>query len=183
MIEYREGQEGDVEVVALLHARSWRASYRGSFTDSFLDGDLPGERRAVWQERLSDPRPDQFVLLALDSGSLEGFICAHGNHDPEWGSFVDNIHVASSAKRRGVGSSLMRQTGAWLARHYADLGVYLWVLEANDSARRFYERLGAHNAGVTTMETHGGAIVRSCRYVWANAETLCTSYEERRGRL
>jgi len=30
-----------------------------------------------------------------------------------------------------------------------------FVLEANSPARRFYERLGAQNAGVSTMETHG----------------------------
>jgi hypothetical protein len=45
----------------------------------------------------------------------------------------------------------------------------------NASARRFYERLGAHDAGVSTMETHGGAIVRSCRYVWPNARLLSSS--------
>ena len=52
------------------------------------------------------------------------------------------------------------------------LGVYLFVLEANSSARHFYERLGARNAGATIMETHGGAMVRSCRYTWPRAELL-----------
>jgi hypothetical protein len=66
----------------------------------------------------------------------------------------------------------MRQAGSWLSLHYPGRGIYLLVLEANSAARRFYEHLGAHNAGVSTMETHGGAIVRSCRYTWPNAGSL-----------
>jgi len=172
MTEYRHAGPADAEAIALLHARSWRESYRGSFSDAFLDGDLPGERRRVWQGRLGDPPPNQFVQLAVDGGALGGFVCAYGGHDPEWGSFIDNIHVARESKRSGTGSALMRQAGAWLDLHYPGLGIYLWVLEANSSARRFYERLGAHDAGVSAMETHGGAIVRSCRYVWPNAGLL-----------
>jgi ribosomal protein S18 acetylase RimI-like enzyme len=172
MIEYRQAQAGDAEAVALLHARSWRENYRGAFTDAFLDGDLPGERLDVWKERLEQPTRSQFVALAVDGATLEGFVCAYGGHDPRWGSFIDNIHVARASKRGGIGSSLMRQAGAWLALHYPGLGIYLWVLEANSSARRFYESLGAHNAGVSTMETHGKAIVRSCRYTWQRAELL-----------
>jgi hypothetical protein len=53
-----------------------------------------------------------------------------------------------------------------------ELGVYLLVLEINSPARRFYERLGAENAGVSTMETHGGAVVRSCRYTWSRPRLL-----------
>jgi ribosomal protein S18 acetylase RimI-like enzyme len=172
MIEYRQAEPGDAEAVARLHARSWRENYRGSFTDAFLDGDLPGERLRVWRARLGDPPRSQLVLLAVDGASLGGFVCAYGAHDPRWGSFIDNIHVARASKRRGIGSALMRQAGAWLALHHPGLGVHLFVLEANASARRFYERLGARDAGVSTMETHGGAIVRSCRYVWPDARLL-----------
>jgi len=172
MIEYREAKLADAESVALLHARSWRENYRGSFTDAFLDGDLAGERLRVWQERLDDPPANQFVRLAVDGAKLGGFVCAYGDHDPQWGSFIDNIHVAHESKGSGIGASLMRQAGTWLSLHYPGLGIYLWVLEANASARRFYGRLGAHNSGATTMETHGEAIVRSCRYTWANAELL-----------
>lgn len=174
-IAYRLARPDDAEAVASLHARSWRESYRGSFSDAFLDGDLVGERLAVWRERLERPAPEQLVRLALDGGALVGFVCAYGAYDPEWGSFVDNLHVVAEAKRKGVGASLMRQAGAWLARRHPDLGVHLLVLEANAPARRFYERLGGRNAGVSTMATHGGAIVRSCRYVWPRAERLASA--------
>ena len=82
---------------------------------------------------------------------------------------ISRYFVASD---RRVGGSLMRQAGAWLETRDSDSGVYLFVLEVNSLARRFYERLGARNAGVSTMETHGGAIVRSCRYVWPDPAAL-----------
>lgn len=172
MIAYRPAQPSDAGAIAALHAQSWRESYRGAFLDAFLDGDLVGERLRVWRERLDRPPADQLVQLAVEGADLLGFVCAYGAHDPEWGSFVDNLHVARAAKRSGVGATLMGQAGAWLASRYPGLGVYLFVLEMNEPARRFYEHIGGRNAGVATMVTHGGAVVRSCRYVWPRPELL-----------
>jgi ribosomal protein S18 acetylase RimI-like enzyme len=172
MTEYRPAGPSDAEAIAHLHARSWRENYRGSFLDEFLDGDLPGERLRVWRARLDQPAANQFVQLAIDGKDLSGFVCAYGAHDPQWGSFVDNLHVSRAFKHNGIGSALMRQAGAWLAALYPTLGIHLLVLEANASARRFYERLGGQNAEVSTMETHGGATVRSCRYVWSRPSLL-----------
>jgi len=171
-MEYRPAARSDADAIALLHTRSWRESYRGSFTDAFLDRELPEERLLVWRERLASPPASQLVRLALDGAELVGFVCVYGAHDPLWGSFIDNLHVVAPAKRSGIGSSLMQQAGAWLAARHPDLGVYLLVLEVNAPARRFYERLGGRNAETFTTETHGGAVVRSCRYVWPRAEGL-----------
>ena len=172
---YRLAQPFDAEAIANLHARSWRENNRGAFHDAFLEGDLHEELLRVWRERLDDSPGNQLVQLAVDGANLVGFVCAYGAHDPQWGSFVDNLHVADAAKRTGIGASLMRQAGAWLASRHPGMGVYLLVLEVNLDARRFYERLGGENAETSTMETHGGALVRSCRYTWSRAEQLAAS--------
>ena len=100
MIEYRVAGPADSDAIAFLHTRSWRENYRGAFSDAFLDRDLPGERLGVWRERLNGPPSDQFVELAVDGTELVGFVCAYGAHEPHWGSFVDNLHVAKAAKRK-----------------------------------------------------------------------------------
>jgi ribosomal protein S18 acetylase RimI-like enzyme len=172
LLEYRPAEPSDAEAVAQLHARSWRENFRGEFTDAFLDGDLPGERLRVWRGRLDRPPENQFVQLALQGATLVGFVCAYGAHDSQWGSFIDNLHVANTAKTSGIGSSLMRQAGAWLDSLFPEQGVYLLVLASNSAARRFYERLGGQNAEIFTTETHGGAVVRSCRYTWPRPRAL-----------
>ena len=171
-IEYRLAHPSDVHDIANLHAQSWRENYRGVYLDAFLDGDLPGERLRVWRDRLDHPAGNQLVHVAVDGTQLVGFVCGYGAQDPQWGSFVDNLHVVRARKRNGVGAALMRQAGAWFVSRHPDLGVHLLVLEGNTSARQFYEFLGGRNAGVFMMETHGGAMVRSCRYVWSRAELL-----------
>jgi ribosomal protein S18 acetylase RimI-like enzyme len=172
MIEYRPAGLADAGSIANLHARSWRENYRGSFRDEFLDGDLPAERLRVWRERLERPAANQLVLVALEGTGLVGFVCAYGAHDPQWGSLIDNLHVVREHKRRGIASALMKQAGDWLASRHPEQAVYLLVLEANAPARRFYERIGGHDEGASTMETHGGAIVRSCRYSWRRPALL-----------
>ena len=119
-----------------------------------------------------EPPRNQLVQLAVDGPRLAGFVCAYGAHDPAWGSLIDNLHVASDFKRHGIGAELMRRAGAWLDQEYPELEVHLLVLEMNAAARRFYERLGGRNAETSTTETHGGAVVRSCRYVWPRPSLL-----------
>jgi len=46
LIEIRPVTFRDAEVVAALHAASWRDAYRGILTDAYLDGDILGERNA-----------------------------------------------------------------------------------------------------------------------------------------
>jgi ribosomal protein S18 acetylase RimI-like enzyme len=171
MLEYRLAGPADAEAVAQLHARSWRETYRGTYPDAFLDADLSGERLQVWRARLERPAPNQRVELAVDGAELLGFVCTYGDSDAAWGSLIDNLHVAGPAKRRGIGTALLRRTAVWLEARYAARPVHLFVLEANAPARRFYEQLGAEDHGAALRDSPGGW-VRSCLYVWSKPESL-----------
>ncbi len=176
MIHYRPAQPSDAEAIALLHARSWRENYRGSYPDAFLDGDLPAERRRVWRTRLDRPAKNQHVELAVAGPDLAGFVCVYGAHDPEWGSLVDNLHVARAYQRRGIGTALLERAGAWLQVDHAAQPVHLLVLEANLAARRFYERLGASDQGAAPRDSPGGPVA-SCLYVWSSPLLLAGASE------
>lgn len=171
-MQYRIAEAADFEAIAALHADSWRRTYRGQYSDEFLDGDLVGERREVWRARLGHPAANQFVQVAVASDRLVGFVCAYGGEDLEWGSLIDNLHVAHDHRGAGIGAVLLRQVGASLSESYASARVYLWVLEANRAARRFYEGLGAVNAEVVEMVNASGGTGRSCRYVWPGPAVL-----------
>jgi GNAT superfamily N-acetyltransferase len=165
-MRFREATRADAIAVAKLHAESWRAHYRGAYTDEYLDGEVVEDRIRVWEERLSTPARNQLVILAEEDHHLIGFACAYGGHDETWGSLLDNIHVQPEHQRRGVGAGLLAEVAAWCRMNYADCGLYLWVLEQNQLAQRFYQRLGASDRGGELSEPPGGGQIHGRRYAW-----------------
>jgi GNAT superfamily N-acetyltransferase len=168
MIRYREAMREDATTIATLHAESWRVTYRGSYRDEFLDGPVFQDRTGVWNKRLSMPAPNQFVVLAEEEGLVVGFACAYGRDDEQWGSLLDNIHVRRQQHRQGLGTGLVSEVARWCRAHYADCGLYLWVIAQNHQARRFYERLGATDrGGELRAPSAGGGEPRDVRrYAW-----------------
>lgn len=169
----RQAEAVDAEAIAALHADSWQRTYRGMMPDEFLDKGALADRQRVWHERLSVTDASRLVVAAAgDDDVLIGFICAFAREDPVWGAFIDNLHVVHRMHRRGVGRRLLAAVGQWLVDRGADEGVYLWVMEANAPARRFYERLGATHAGTEIHQDPGGGSAPNCRYVWPSPVML-----------
>jgi ribosomal protein S18 acetylase RimI-like enzyme len=162
----------DADRIAQLHAESWRRTYRGMMRDEFLDGDVFSNRCEAWRDLMSTVGGGKLVLLAEEGANLAGFICVTGGEDVLWGSYIDNLHVGQDYMRRGVGRALMGHAARWLDETYSRSSVYLWVMQANDRARRFYEALGAANAGERSRLHPGGGSTLSCRYVWRRPEDL-----------
>jgi GNAT superfamily N-acetyltransferase len=165
-MRFRHATPKDATAIAALHAESWRANYRGAYRDEYLDGPVVEDRRRVWQERLSSPASNQLVVLAENDGELIGFACAYGADDPTWGSMLDNLHVRPGQQGRGTGAALLAEVAAWCRANYAGCGLYLWVLEQNRGAQRFYRRLGASDEGGELSEPPGGGQIRGRRYAW-----------------
>ena len=168
----RSPRPNEAESIAALHTSSWRRTYRGMMSDEFLDGPALEDRRRVWRERLTIANPRQFVCVADLNASVVGFICVFADHEPRWGSYIDNLHVAPDVRRCGIGRALVRRAGEWLATVAPGAGVYLWVMEANTSARTFYHRLGGRNVETTSLEDPGGGRAPNCRIVWTSPGTL-----------
>ncbi len=180
IVQLRNAGQDDAERIARLHANSWRQAYRGILPDDFLDGDLVANRLRIWNDRLARDRTDQLVYLAEDGQELVGFVCAFGDENPTWGSYIDNLHVTSGSMERGIGTLLMGHVAEWLLIRYPQSGVYLWVFEANTRARRFYERLGASNAETIADEPDPAAgPVPSCRYTWPGPSDIGRRVAER----
>jgi GNAT superfamily N-acetyltransferase len=171
-VQLRAARASDAAAIAALHAASWRACYRGALNDAYLDCELDAERGRIWTQRLHEPAPNQYVVVVADQdGRLQGFACAYLGSDPEWGTLLDNMHVAAGLQRRGVGGRLMRSVASrCLAAGSARM--YLWVLESNECARRFYERHGAALSGTDVWTPPGGGSVARCRYAWRDVRAL-----------
>src|SRR6185369_16036285 len=155
-MNFRRAEAVDADRIAQLHAESWRRTYRGMMRDEFLDGDVFANRRHAWRDLMATHGAGRLVLLAEEGSNLAGFICVTGDEDVLWGSYIDNLHVAGSHLRRGVGRALMGHAARWLRDSHARSSVYLWVMQANGGARRFYEALGASDVGTRSLLDPGG---------------------------
>jgi GNAT superfamily N-acetyltransferase len=113
------------------------------------------------------------VTIAEDRSGAIGFVCSFGDDDPVWGALVDNLHVLPHAKGSGVGRLLLASAGQWAAGRYPGAGLYLWVFEANEPARRFYDRMGGVVVErVIEPNPAGGGESLSLRYAWSDPASL-----------
>jgi GNAT superfamily N-acetyltransferase len=162
----RSALQSDAEEVAALHATSWRNSYRGALSEEYLSGDVLGDRIALWTQRLRQPRPNQYVIVACDGSTLLGFACALLNEDALWGSLLDNIHVDQRSHRRGVGTMLLHAVARHCNKESTHAGLYLWVVQSNVGAQEFYYSHGARNADDDVWDAPGGTRVPRFRFAW-----------------
>ncbi|MVM32399.1 GNAT family N-acetyltransferase [Spirosoma sp. HMF4905] len=172
MITYREATANDSEQIAQLHSLSWQQNYRGIWRDEFLNGPVLENRRAVWQKRLNQPTPNQNIIVAELEGTICGFACIYANEDPVWGTLLDNLHVHAEQKGKGVGTVLIKSAARWAYAKNPESGFFLWVLQQNTSAQKFYENLGAINQELITHETADGGSSDVYRYVWPDVTKL-----------
>jgi ribosomal protein S18 acetylase RimI-like enzyme len=177
-IVYRVGVAGDSGGVAALHAESWRRHYRGAYSDAYLDGDIIADRQAVWVGRMSQQHEDRCTIVAVEDDVLVGFVHAVLDADPTWGALIDNLHVVVDLKRRGIGSTLLRSAGVLVAERRPSAGMYLWVLEQNVPAQRFYTARGGVRVERAFVTPPGGDPSRLCgqpsklRYAWSDPTSL-----------
>jgi GNAT superfamily N-acetyltransferase len=169
---YREATAADSEQVAQLHARSWQEHYRGILRDDYLNHEVQADRLKVWTERLHHPADNQYVLVAEDKGLICGLACVYINHDPVFGSLLDNLHVLSTYKGQGMGKVLLQKAASWAYAHSPDKPFYLWVYAKNVSAREFYDRMGGIHEETTEVENPGGGHGEVYRYVWRDIPAL-----------
>jgi GNAT superfamily N-acetyltransferase len=172
LMQIREATREDAAKIAALHIASWRDAYRAILRPDFLAGPIEAERRAVWTERMARPQPNQQVLLAEHAGKLLGFICAFEDEDPIWGTFIDNLHVSLEARGQGLGTGLLRAIASRSLHSGGAGAVYLWVYEKNQSARHFYERLGARAVEREVEAIPGGGTAPAIRMHWPDAGSL-----------
>jgi GNAT superfamily N-acetyltransferase len=177
---FRTAEAADAGPIARLHAESWRRHYRGAYADSFLDGDVLTDRLSVWSERLCAPDPRQLTIVAEDGG-LVGFANTFFDDDPAWGALLDNLHVASTHMRRGIGARLLSLTAEALLERPGRTGLYLWVLEQNVDAQAFYDACGGRRVGRELVSSPGGVDGRlngapaKLRYAWRDPGVLIGS--------
>jgi ribosomal protein S18 acetylase RimI-like enzyme len=180
-VRYRDARPADAEEVASLHADSWRRHYRGAYTDTFLDRDVFADRLQVWTPRLVEPVDDAQTIVAEVGRQLAGFAHTVLDADTRWGALLDNLHVEARYQRRGIGGALIARAASFVHERRPGGALYLWVLEQNDAAQRFYQALGGTPKDAGPVPPVNGVAGRlngtpiAIRYVWPDPRTLCAA--------
>lgn len=169
---FREANLKDLSNIAALHAQSWCENYSDVLSDEYLNKEVYDDRTKVWTDRLTMPSNNQFILVAEIDSILCGFICAFGAKHTDFGTIIDNLHVKSNIKGKGIGTKLLIEAAKWAVNNYKNDDLYLEVLEGNIKAIKFYESLGAKNIDISYWKTPCGNKVKEFIYSWGSPEAL-----------
>lgn len=175
--------EADCEAVAAVRIEGWRTAYRGLMPQTHLDAlsvERDAERR---REHLAHGDGSVVDVVAERAGEVIGWGCCGPYREDGGGRTADGevyaLYVHPDHWSTGAGRLL---TAALTARA-ADAGcprLLLWVLKANDRARRFYERAGFAPDGAEEDVVVDGVAVPEVRYAMRLSATAAA--EARRGR-
>jgi ribosomal protein S18 acetylase RimI-like enzyme len=174
-MKLREASFNDLSNIAELHAQSWRENYSEVLTAEYLNDNVSIDRKQVWTDRLTSPSANQYVLIAEDNGIFCGFVCVYGAKHAEYGSIIDNLHVNSTIKGKGLGTKLIVAAAKWAATHYKNHDLYLEVLACNVKAIGFYESLGGRNIDFAYWYTPCDTKAKEFLYSWGRPEHLANS--------
>jgi ribosomal protein S18 acetylase RimI-like enzyme len=146
----------EAAVLRDLHLITWEVTYRNCATEPWYRQRLAAHAVRDWGEivRLQAARGGG-VLTARCDGQIVG-LCQYGptedhDHDPGQVGQIDRLYVHPARQRTGIGRSLLTAS-VNLLRHGGAHTATLWVLETDQRAKAFYERLGWQPDG--TRKTH-----------------------------
>ncbi|MFI7411980.1 GNAT family N-acetyltransferase [Streptomyces sp. NPDC049627] len=157
----------DCERVAEIRVRGWRSAYQGLVPRSYLDA-MSGPRDAE-RHRARFAQGDGSVvnLVAEWDGEIAGWACHGPYRDGEVRTHDAELYALYVDPRRygtGIGHALLLEA-LWNRTARGHERMYLWVLQGNARARRFYERAGFEADGAEDPFEVDGVPVPEVRYV------------------
>lgn len=151
----------DRSEISKVYEESWKFAYKGIVPQSYLDS-IPEGRWASKVDSL-----DRKTLVCVESGKIIGttsFSKSRFAQFSDWGEII-SIYLLPNYMGRGYGKALLEAAVAELkTMDYKN--VFLWVLEENSRARKFYEKMGFTLADDCLDDNIGGKNLREIRYIY-----------------
>ena len=163
MAALREATAADAAIISRMIAASWRSAYQGLIDDAYLarlpeEYWLPSMRAWLGSGRM-------YGLIAEEGGFPVGSVIFGRGRDAgsdDCGEIV-SLYVLPEVMGRGIGSQLLKAAVAALHEDgYPQ--VYLWAIEGNVRADRFYLKHGFHRTADRVQYRIGLQDVADIRY-------------------
>lgn len=176
LIELVPATPADADLLAEMHADSWRHAYAGLIPAQYLENHAPAERLVTWRARMHEgaEAPHEVTILRVD-GQAAGFSCLMPLAEPGYGIYVDNLHVMNAYQGRGYGKLLMSHCASRVASQWPGKPLFLYVLDGNTQARAFYRQLGGVESDNFNDPFPGTDVMVAVRRVtWDDVDALVT---------
>jgi len=164
----RPTRPADAEGVVRVRIAAWQAAYRGLMPDAYLDA--MGHDLVQAAERLRQWLAAPHLSSMLVGEDLDGTIvamCSYGpprdDDAPSGSGSLHAINLHPAAWGTGLGAQLLQHAERGLAVDGYGTA-YLWVVDGNARARRFYERAGWRVEGATKIDDQFETGVTEVRY-------------------
>ena len=163
-MQIRQAGQGDASAIARVYVRSWQAAFAHVISQHYLDAMDPRREEPGWEALLGEARwPSAGVLIAEAEQGVVAFAGFRPAADTQAVAEVGTFYALPEVWGTGIGKGLMVTMLKTLEEaNYAQ--ATLWVLEANERARRFYEAAGWHADGATEKDATGGVPLAKLRY-------------------
>lgn len=153
--------QDDRAAISRIYEESWKHAYRGIVPQAYLDRIPTGG----WCNSIDTP--DRHSLVLLDDVQIVGTASYSASRWHDWSGYgeIISIYILPDYCGKGHGKQLLSTA----VDHLAKLGfhdILLWVLEGNDTARRFYERFGFQPSGAYLDDEIGGKPLREIQYTY-----------------
>lgn len=154
-------KDDDRSTVSNIYEESWKYAYQGIVPQEYLDS-IP---KGYWALNLD--KEGVYSLVMTEQGKLIG---TSSFSKSRWTDFSDfgeiiSIYLLPGYMGRGYGRHLLNAVVSELQKlGFRD--IFLWVLEENIRARRFYEKCGFTSSGHSMEHEIGGKVLREIQYCY-----------------
>ena len=136
----------DAHSIARIHIDAWRDTYKGYMNENYLASFTVEKTEKFWQEVIRKNQSQ--LLIARNEENVVGFLVFEiVNNLRKKKMGIKSLYVSPKIKRRGTGSNLIKSALKKIEKTNYD-EVFLWVLQKNIIARKFYSKIGFKKDGV-----------------------------------
>lgn len=164
MVHIRHAISSDARAIAKIHVCSWQVIYRGHIPDNILDNLSVDEREKLWKTLLEQ---NTAILVLEENNNLVGFISYCPSRDqgvnPVNVAEISAIYLNPDSWKKGFGQMLCNAAINELIKlGYTE--VTLWVLDQNQQAIKFYEKMCFINISEIKIDERDGYTLCEIKY-------------------
>lgn len=163
----RKAELNDVIDISRIHALSWKAAYKSIVPQKYLD-EL---KEDFWVDAFNNWIKNDILTakLIFNDDNIPVGCAAYGNSRdkslPDWGEII-SVYIRPDFFKMGFGTCLFNA----VIQDMKNMGyskIYLWVLENNLNAKRFYEKQGFTDVSDKCYCEILGKTLTDIRYIYS----------------